>query len=153
MKLIRGDIWELYDFGYPIVIPVNVGWTKEGHSVMGRGVAADCAKRMPDSKARWGALCMEYKERVTTCYDDKLNLFYFPTKPLNVEAPHLSWQGKATVDTVKRSLAGLIVAAKEAKIENIVIPLVGCGNGGLAPKVIRKLMLANLDDRFTLIEP
>lgn len=153
MKHLEGNIWHLHDFGYPIVVPTNIGWKANGNAVFGRGIASECAKRFPESVSRWGALCQTFEDKTTTFYDEKFNLFYMPVKPLNREAPHMSWKSDAQVELIKHSLASFIILVDQNKLKQVVTPLVGCGNGGLAPKDIKPLMEKNLDDRFFLIRP
>ncbi len=151
MKTLIGNIWDLHGFGYPIVIPVNIGYKSDGTSVMGRGLAYQCAQRFPEVPERWGAVCQALNGNVTTMFDEDLNFIYFPTKPLNAEQPHLSWKGKATLALVKKSLTGLLHVAKQHGLDNCMVPSVGCGNGGLSARVVHRLMAEHLDDRFTLI--
>ncbi len=152
MKTLKGDIWDLHAFGYPIVIPVNIGYKGDGTAVMGRGVALQASDRYPEVKERWGNVCQALDGNVTTMYDEEMNFIYFPTKPLNRAEPHMSWKGKATMDTVKKSLGALLHVVKQHDILECMMPLVGCGNGGLSKRLVKKLMEQNLDDKFTLVE-
>lgn len=153
MKQVEGDIWDLHAFGYAIIVPTNIGWRRDGRAIFGRGIAEGCAERFPMTLERWGAICESTRERTTTYYDEEFNLFYFPVKPLNMQEPALSWKQKADYELIKQSLSNLLQLVDRKGIRHVVTPLVGCGNGGLAPKDIKPLLEKNLDDRFTLIRP
>lgn len=153
MRQVEGNIWDLHELGYPIVVPTNIGWRQDGTAIFGRGIAETCVERFPYVQTRWGAVCQATKQHTTTMYDEEYSLFYFPVKRLNEESPHMSWKQGADYNLIRRSLAALIMLVDKHGLRDVVTPLVGCGNGGLAPKDIKPLLMQNLDDRFILIRP
>jgi hypothetical protein len=148
MKIVVGDIWSTkYDWPVYRVIPTNIGWKMDGSNVMGRGVAAQAAKLYPEL-AKW------YGERCQRHWGDVglrvwKNLVLFPVKPLNEEQPQLSWRQPADLDLVDESIVELKWFLTE---QEIVLPMVGCGNGELDPMSVLPILKRYLsDDRFTLV--
>jgi hypothetical protein len=149
MKEARGDIWDWLKDGYRVVIPVNIGWKLDGANVMGRGLAAQAAKRYPSLPAWWGAYCKKHRDRAGVTIYPEAPLLLFPTKPLNNETPHLSWRSESSLRLVERSTAELLGLPKDWKI---ALPLVGCGNGKLDPNDVLPILRQKLnEDRFVLV--
>lgn len=69
-------------------------------------------------------------------------LFFFFTKDLNIEKPHLSWQNNSDLKTVERSLIELEheINCSFNKNYTFLLPKVGCGNGGLNYKDVKPLI-------------
>ena len=130
-----GDIWDRWRDGLPIVIPTNLGWRSNGSNVMGAGLAKQAAAHAPLLPVHYGAVCQRYAEGYPQ--QDRHFVYYFPierlimaaSKPLNAMAPHLSWQGRASYDTVHGSLVELRDLCSVVKC--FALPLLGTGNGGL----------------------
>lgn len=150
MQEIVGDLWDFHQQGQIICIPTNVGWKKNGENVMGRGVAQQAAEKMPDLTCRYGYHCMQ-KDGGESIYYEDLAVIMTPTKPLNKEAPHKSWQGQATLVRVEESLWQLRVLA--ASIDNLIyLPLLGCGNGGLYKNAVLPIIRGVLtSSQFQLV--
>jgi hypothetical protein len=167
----EGDLWDSFGKCW-VVVPVNVGWTTAdpadqtspcGPNPMGAGVAAQLAARVPSAPHFWGMLCYRLREQAgVTCVPQ--GWIYFPTKSLDAEKPWLSWNAKADVALVERSLAQLAALRLPSRAERaaygrgaafdseeVAIPLVGCGAGRLRPEKIVALMDRYLDDRFVLV--
>ena len=143
MRVTRGDIWSP-DF-HIIVIPVNIGWTKTGYNVMGRGVAKQASELYPGLAKWYGSKCRSFMIHTPCLRYDRLILF--PVKPLNVLAPYLSWQGKANLSLIEKSTKDLA----EFPDKEIALPLVGCGNGRLSESDVLPILNMYLDDRFVLV--
>lgn len=141
MKWVRTDLWQLYADGATVVIPTNSGWTKMGMNVMGRGLACQAATIIEERfaglslPALYGGLCRTGQPRV---YLRSLDLILVPTKP-RVGPPHLAWRGKAVWTTVEQSLEWLKTHAAVFD-KPVAVPLLGAGNGGLDPEVVRVLI-------------
>ena len=146
-----GDIWKWLDDGCHLVIPTNIGWRMDGSNVMGAGLAKQAATRYPKLDKWYGMICSACQHITPVCLADVPDapLIMFPVKPLNREAPNLSWKSGANVDLIYKSTKQL---ASFRLIRRIALPMVGCGNGGLDPELVRPILAANLDDRFTLVE-
>jgi hypothetical protein len=154
LKVEYGDIWKYRGKGY-IVIPTNLGWRKDGANVMGRGLAAQAASLYPGLAERYGEMCRQYGERlscvVVSGYDTPLILF--PTKPLNKEAPWLSWQAMADLSLIEKNAKCLAELEGDLKDDlPILVPALGCGNGGLDLREVRPILERHLtSDRFVLV--
>ena len=157
MQKVIGNIWDLSDSHW-IIIPTNYGWTRRGANVMGRGLAKQAALKYPHIPLFYGKICrdMAYSVTLTGSYaplpfvaDTNTRLIFFVVKPLNKDAPNLSWQLPATLPTIEASLRCLIDWMYEADKPLVAMPLVGCGNGGLDPKVVVPVLedyLKNFDN-------
>jgi hypothetical protein len=146
MQQVTGNIWDYHKYttitGWPeaaIVIPTNIGWKANGHNVMGAGLAKDAAKRFPDLTQRYGALCKLHGLNTPVLFMEDLALVLFPTKPLNLDAPNMSWQGSSDIHRVEQSLREL-VDLQPSMNRPVYIPLVGCGNGRLRESAVLPLM-------------
>lgn len=145
MDIINGD---LFAFDGPKVISTNLGWRKDGRNVMGRGVALVASQLYPGLADWYGRQCQKMAENgkpTLAIYED---LILFPVKPLNVQAPWLSWQQKADLVLIQDMAQQLQSLELH---QPIGLPLVGCGNGGLDPAEVMAILMDVLDDRFTLV--
>ncbi len=150
MKIARGSLWDVEFYGHLKVVPINLGWKSSGANVMGRGVARQAAAKFPDLAMWLGQVCKNMASADMVKINRYSNLLMFPVKPLFKNAPHLSWQGDADFDLVERSAREL--ASLWGSNQPIVLPLVGCGNGGLSPKKVLPMLFKHLHkDRFTLV--
>ena len=146
MRVTQGDLWDYRDT-HRVVVPVNIGWTQVGENPMGRGVAKQAADRFPDLPAKYGNVCEHYRAvtpvvefgviagrlevRSTLTEPDPITrrgVILFPTKPLNVDAPHLSWRGPASLELIERGARQLAAGWSQVPV---ALPLVGCANGRL----------------------
>jgi hypothetical protein len=139
-----------------IIIPTNQGWRADGTNVMGAGLAKQAVDRYPGIDQWYGAWCRDHRDESCVVRHPVAPLIFFPTKPLNPEAPHLSWQSPATVETVTRSLRDLARLPPLAGWPGgglIALPLVGCGLGGLPEATVLPLLHEWLtSDRFVLVQ-
>lgn len=148
----RGDIWEFHKRKYWVCVPTNIGWTNKGLNVMGAGIAQQAARKFIDLPKWYGRLCKMYKDKVDICFYSPSRLIMVPVKPLNHKSPHLSWQGKASLELIEQSLISLMHCLETDNIKPIAIPLLGCGNGKLQPSKVKPLLKKYLDDRFTIVQ-
>ncbi len=150
MKLVKGSLWSAEFDGYLKVVPINLGWKSSGANVMGRGVAKQAAAKFPDLAMWFGQVCKDMASADIVKINRYSDLLMFPVKPLFKTAPHLSWQRDADFDLVERSAREL--ASLLGSNQPIVLPLVGCGNGGLSPCDVLPMLFRLLrSDRFTLV--
>lgn len=149
VRTLSGDIWELAsDLDY-IVIPTNVGWTRSGSNVMGAGLAKQAAQEDPSLAQWYGAKCKKLGKDTPVLARGRLILF--PVKPLNIEAPHLSWMQLANIDTIKKSMKQLCRWERPDARGKILIPMVGCGNGKLKPEIVRPVLASYWMNRYRLV--
>ena len=158
MRIESGDIWSFWRKGFAVVIPGNIGWTRSGDNVMGRGVAAQARDLYPTLLPKQvGAYCRANGANTGVCLvgvGEGRWFIFFPVKPLNVHQPWLSWKGPATLDLVRKSAQELanIGGVPDVDKMKFALPLVGCGNGGLDPDDVIPILAECLkEDRFVLV--
>lgn len=166
-----GDIWDYFKKAF-IVIPTNIGYKAPnkktgvpGPNVMGRGLAQQAAERVPELPAVYGAFCAKFGEETEVTFDLTTGLVLFPTKPMG-KNPSMSWKNNSTIELVEKSareLAAMTYMTRELfakhehaaqlKSNDVYVPLVGCGNGGLLESEVVPLLKSILtDDRFILVQ-
>lgn len=157
MKKIKGNIWNYHKNNAYIIIPTNLGWTKENKNVMGRGIAKQASLKFPVLPFDYGKTL---KENYINNINSNIILFHdlkvicFATKPLNKTDPHLSWKQNSSIEQIINSCYDLKEYIQENNFNNqIFIPKVGCGNGCLNFSDIETILediLGNLEN-ITLI--
>lgn len=166
-KLTNYDIWNLQEYFKKshnktyVVIPSNIGWKRNGENVMGAGVAKQCKIMYPEVPLKLGE---HYKylyhsnpnrDAVNNISINwKRELIFFPTKALNKERPWLSWQHNSDLETIKQPcfyLKELIIEYSFAKNEIILLPLVGCGNGGLDKELVIPILEHYFNDLDNIV--
>jgi hypothetical protein len=160
MKIEYGDIWS-YAKDNVIVVPTNAGYRADGTNIMGRGVAQQAAAKYPGLPKWYGQLCCIYGNDACFVYpqvpEDKPEIILFPTKPLNRKQPWLSWKQKSDIKLIEKSTEKLVEILKnDPALKNggqrIILPAVGCGNGGLDLGEVIPILKKHLkDDRFILV--
>ena len=168
-----GDIWDRFGKSF-IVIPTNIGHKRgskglPGPNVMGAGVAAKAAEQVPGLPQLYGEYCARFGEGTEVTYDLTTGLVLFPTKSLNVANPGMSWKSKSTIELIRKSAMelanlvtiGILTRAAVAKHsdtpttledDDIYLPHVGCGAGGLSLDEVAPVLRSILtDDRFILM--
>jgi hypothetical protein len=157
MEVRVGDLWVWHSEKRWTVITTNIGWKKDGSNPMGAGVARVAADKFPALPEWYGARCRKYKAETAVCYYEPANFILFPTKPLDLVKPWLSWQQDSDLDLIRRSsiqLAKLADVLEERKLlfSQIALPMVGCLNGNLQPEQVLPILRKYLDSRFVLLE-
>ena len=153
-QAIIGDIWRIRRPRDYVVIPTNIGWTREGLNPMGRGIARQAVLKYADVAAWYGRLCAQYKAALPVCSHDVYRLVFFPTKPLNVRNPALSWKNNASLDLVRQGRVQLVrLLPTLAPGGRVLLPAVGCGEGNLDPLVVvpELLELCDHTPRVTVV--
>lgn len=160
MKEIKGDIFKLQEDTPSsfIVIPTNLGYTKDGKNVMGRGLALVVKNKHKSIDLWYGKVCKERhlnKDDRHICLVSNLRMIFFATKPLNREYPHLSWKQDSSLETIEKSckeLKEMLDTILEPR--TIYIPYVGCGNGNLDKSLVVPILEKYFDkyDRVCLVE-
>lgn len=157
MREHTGDIWDWHAEKRMIVITTNIGWKTDGSCPMGAGIAKKAAELFPDLPAWYGARCRKFKADTAVCFYAPANFILFPTKPLNITAPWLSWRADASLELIARSALQLqkladILTERKFLFGEIALPLVGCENGNLERRDVTPILCKHLDDRFVLVE-
>lgn len=143
MKEIKGDMWKYFSDDekykrYVICITTNGFVKNNGKAVMGRGCAAEAAKRMPDLPERLGQLIKEKGNRVILqplgCDDafPECRILTFPVKH--------NWWEEGDLSLIKKSVKQLKEIAGKSKEFNFILPRPGCGNGHLDWKDVKPLL-------------
>ncbi len=136
MAALVGDIWKIRRPRDFVVVPTNIGWIASGKNIMGRGIAREAAQRYADIPAWYGALCRQHGAGLPVCSHDPYRLIFYPTKPL-ASNPALSWKHGSSLDLVRKSRVELVrLLSSLPRGGRVLLPAVGCGNGGLDPQVI-----------------
>lgn len=163
MQELTGDIWELVMKTDAVVIPTNIGWRNNGTNVMGRGLARDASRRWHELPAVYGDFCQRYGAVTPIMMFRPPNnrwcrmLLLLPVKPLNREQPYLSWRQEASLQLIEHHVQALAnFATQYAETDGstpfncdnpsrILVPTLGCGNGGLDEALVLPVLKRYLD--------
>ena len=116
-------------------------------NVMGAGLAKQVATRYPNIPNALGWL---YKSGKHNCHVmEQLKLIFFPVKPL-ARNPAMSWSQPASLSLIEESARDLGTIVLTSLV---VVPHVGCGNGGLDWNEVKPILDKYLDHRFLQIDP
>lgn len=142
-KEITGDIWSFLGKDNTIIfVPTNGTLKNENELVMGRGLAKDAKDRFPQLSVVAGAAVKNMGNQVMFFAD--IGIGIIPTKS--------QWYFKSDIKLIEESLKQLLAIADKAAMKNIVIPRLGCGNGGLDWETqVKPILEKYLDNRFTVV--
>jgi len=139
---ITGNIWD-YRGSAVIAITTNGQVSgKSGRAVMGRGVAAQASRLIPEIPELLGRRIAEGGNHVHYLGG---GIVSFPVEHSPFELPDLA--------LIERSAAELAALANEMGWQSVVVPRPGCGGGGLSWKDVRPLLERHFDGRFRVISP
>ncbi|MEM6956329.1 MAG: macro domain-containing protein [Myxococcota bacterium] len=102
---------------------------------MGKGIAVAFRKR-------WPRMFAEYKRRCASGAFGLGDVFLWQEADESVFnlGTQTHWRAKATMDTVETSLTSMLALAETAGVEEIALPRVGAGLGGLRWDDVRALL-------------
>ena len=144
MKEIKGNLFEHIGVADAICITTNGTLRHDGCAVMGRGCALEAVKRWPLISTILGDhIALSGNGVYSLIVDKSTMVLSFPVKH--------NWWEKADINLIKRSARDLMAIADAEQWEKIVIPRMGCGNGKLNWKDVKKEVAPLLDDRFYII--
>lgn len=113
--------------------------------VMGKGIALQFKNCFPNNFKIYHDACKNKTfttgQILTVQEGDLLNQKYilnFPTKA--------HWRSPSKIEYIETGLVALKNEIKKHKIKSIAIPPLGCGNGGLNWKIVKELMVGELED-------
>lgn len=109
--------------------------------IMGAGIAREAKEKWPGLERTWGYHVRDHGN--VPCPVAWLQVISVPVKH------HFS--EKSDLGLIQRSVLFLAHWAWENKIEEVYLPRLGCGHGGLRWVQIRPLLEGILDDRFTIL--
>jgi len=152
MRSVKGSIWAFskpLDF---VVVPVPIGWRKDGTAVLQSGVARQAAERYGDLELYYGDYCLRHSPNVrVSIYRPKAaasrNLIMFPIRPLNELHPQMSWNQKPSLALIERSAKELDVAISTGQVRaksNVFLPLIGCAEGELEESTVMPVLEEHL---------
>jgi hypothetical protein len=153
MKIFRGNIWQFHKDNNFIVIPTNMGFTKDNVNVMGRGIAYQAKIKHSNLPEWYGKVLikrLQNNDNRNLVIENNHKLILFPTKKLDIVNPQHSWQQNSDLETIEQSCIELKSFAEKNK-QNIYLPLVGCGNGKLNQHDVLPILekyFSNLDNIF-----
>lgn len=138
-----GDIWKLHSKQKTavLVIPTNGTIKNNEQAVMGRGLAADAVKRYLTIDYQLGEKLA--KEGNHVFYFKKLRVITFPVK--------YEWYEMADLSLIQQSTQELQRCILTNKLAQVLVPRVGCGNGGLTWDKVKPVLQEILDHRCTLV--
>ncbi len=144
MRVITGDLWTV-DADWRVV-PTNLVVRRNGHAVMGAGVALQAARRYPDLPRRLGDMLQR---------DDILKaarLVHFSEYRLTCLPTKRHWRDAADLGLVEHGVRQLVEDAEALPVNGpIALPLLGCGLGKLPATTVRPFLERVLDERFVLV--
>lgn len=145
MKEIKANFWDVYKSYNAIVCPTNGVVKKNGELVMGGGLAKQFKQRFPYIAFSWGQMVKESGNHVYLHEhrEDLPDLISYPSKK--------HWADVSDLFLIRRSADELLSLTNQKDYDNILVPRVGCGLGGLTWDVVKPVMISRLDSRFTFI--
>lgn len=138
MKEVFGNAWDLRKNYTYLGIATNGFVKSDGACVMGRGIALQLKQRDPKAPYRLGSRIKANGNIVQKFYG---NVIAFPTKH--------NWWEKSDINLIKKSCKQLMELL--GPNETILLPRVGCGNGGLDWNDVGPIVSKLLDDRVTIV--
>ena len=136
MKIVLGNV---FDFPGVVCVTTNLGWNKFGDNVMGAGLAKEAARRDPELPNAYGDFCQENKDAQPFPlfrYRGTRDYVCVPTKALNRDMPHLSWQQDSTLQLIKQSVQQLPDFCARFATEQVLVVPFGCRNGKLKSELV-----------------
>ncbi|MDP1826592.1 MAG: macro domain-containing protein [Archangium sp.] len=128
--------------------------TVNSEGVMGKGIALQFKKAFPENFSSYERACkagevVPGRVHIVRRLASPRFIINFPTKK--------HWRNPSKLEYIRDGLADLILRVRELGIESIAIPPLGCGNGGLDWRDVKREILAAFADlpdvRVVLFEP
>jgi hypothetical protein len=136
---IRGSFWDnKFNDWYRVITINNV--VTNNKLVMGKGIAKGCKERYPGVNTIFASII---KNRGYKVFVAPGKLIGFPTK--------YHWKEDSDLTLIEKS-ARELQELKERIEGNVLMPKVGCGNGGLAWEDVKPIIEPYLNERIYVIE-
>ena len=137
-----GNMWDSFDEPNSLfLITTNSFIKKDGDLVMGRGIAAEAKKRYPKLPAAFGA-------HIT--HGGKYGLLVGPNCKMGAFQVKYHFRDKAQLKLIAYSCEKLMDWLDANPGYSANLPLPGCGNGKLDPKLVWPILEELLDKRVTI---
>lgn len=144
MKIIKRDIWEFYQEGRTVVIPTNGIVGKNGLAIMGKGLAKQAVDHVYNLAKMLGDELKHAGNRVY-CFP-QYRIVTFPTKH--------HWINVSDLNLIVKSAHELAyLSSVHPLLFPVVMPKVGCGEGGLAWEDVESLIAGPLENLVEVVEP
>lgn len=132
-KEIKANIW---DFDNDVkVITTNGNVKKNGENVMGKGTALQARQVYP-------RLPLMHGENIKIYGND---VFYYPIYKIICFPTKHNWWEKSDLDLIRTSMKHLYHICAENNIRKVIMPKVGCNNGGLEWEVVKQKVIDILE--------
>ncbi len=135
------NLWDFDSEQYYRVITTNGNIKKNGKAVMGKGITLQAVERYPELP-KLLAKHIKYGGNIVGVFKE-CKIITFPTKN--------NWREKSSYELIRKSCQDLFETCIFYGIDKIVIPMVGCSNGGLEWDKVRKIIYEELDDDYIKI--
>ncbi len=132
-KEIKANLWEFENSVK--VITTNGNLNKNGENIMGKGTALQAKQKYPSLPFMHGENIRLYGNEVF--YYPIYDIICFPTKH--------NWWENSNLDLIKTSMKHLYYICMENCIWKVIIPKVGCSNGGLRWECVKEKILDILE--------
>lgn len=163
MRERTGDLFEAAREADALVVTTNGAVRADGCAVMGRGVAKQAADRWPWLSKALGYRLKNGNHLYVWRPDESGERFYIATFPVKHH-----WRETADLELIRSSVGelGLFADVHRQDVRTVVLPRLGCGNGGLLWRPVtvnqgepdeyelvgvRDVVAPLLDDRFVVV--
>lgn len=115
--------------------------------VMGKGLALQFKRKYPDNFRVYQEACDDgfLKPGRILVFDRQPQTLSYPKYILNF-ATKRHWRNRSQLQWIMEGLDNLVEVIGNLKIKSVVIPALGCKNGGLDWKMVRKIIEVKLND-------
>lgn len=142
----KGDIFTMLQSGNydAACITTNGMLRRNGHAIMGAGVAKACAQRIPQAEALLGPQIRRLGNHVH--YIAPFNgkpVYSFPTKH--------DWRDNSDIELIKQSARELMAIVEKNQLQRVLLPKPGCANGGLNWNDVQQALLPIVDHRIIFV--
>lgn len=135
------DVWEAWTEGAWVVVPTNQMTRRDNTAVMGAGLARQAADRFPELPAQYGAALLRGEAFV--CFPQR-RVLLAPTKT--------DWREPSTLELVSTAVDRLHGwASSHPEVTHVVVPLLGCGRGGLNREDVGPLLARLPNPPFSVV--
>ena len=141
------NIFDMATEGEAVCVTTNGMIKKDGHAVMGAGIAKEANQRFALSKKLAGYL-KKYGNRAFNmgCYEEgtrKFNILTLPTKN--------DWRDNSDIELICISCQQLVEMCNKFGFTKVYLPRPGCTNGKLDWSLVKSRIETILDDRFIVV--
>ncbi len=125
--------------------------------IMGKGIALQFKEKYPLNFNLYKKACKNNELQVGKMFVTNTSFLTFPKFIINFPTK-ADWRSHSKIEYINEGLDDLIKIIKEKKIKSIVLPPLGCGNGGLDWVFVKPLIEKKLNEisnivKIEVIEP